>query len=127
MTIIPKVTKPNSGITLARGTWRYLVTENGKKRYRSLRTSDVELARIKRDDLYASLQATGATVSRTPESIDRLRHSIDPTHPTRYIHKVHVRQPYKVVIGGTVIGHYPTRDAAIAARNAALGLTGGAA
>ena len=128
MILIPKITKPTTGIIFTRYSWKAEVTKDGKRRYYSLGIkdpNDLSGAIEARDKLHRVLKLEGAVVAGTPEAEDARRHSIDPANRTRYIHKVRLRSPWKVVIDKKLIGCYPTQAEAILARNTELGLNGG--
>ena len=104
-TTIPKPRTPDSGLIFTQGVWKCHFTRAGKRHYRSLRTTDKSIARDRRDALYASLRAAGATVPDT-------RLPLDPDDE-RGIYRV---KPYLVRLHGVHVGNYETREEAVAAK-----------
>jgi hypothetical protein len=120
--IVPRITRPNTGMVFTRYSWKVTVLEDGKRRYYSLNTADEAIARQRRDAIYERLLNEGAVMARTPERRDMLRHAIDPANTKKYITKVALKKPYKVMIGNEYHGCYATREEAVAKRNEVLGL-----
>ena len=120
MTIIPKIKSPTSGLKLTRSGWAAEYTTGGKRRYKSLATRNKKDAIATRDAFYAALVAGGAVTAGDPCLVAARQGRTRPTDSKRYIHKL--KAPYRVTIYGRTIGHYATRKAAVAARNAHLGL-----
>lgn len=63
MITIPRPRSLDTGLTFApaSNTYRAEYTDDGKRRYRTLRTPDIAIARERRDAFYAELTAAGAT------------------------------------------------------------------
>lgn len=116
-TTIPKPLGPDFGLVFTQGVWKAHFTRAGKRHYRSLRTVDKDTARDRRDALYASLRAAGATHPDT-------RRPLDPDDE-RGIYRV---KPYLVRLHGVHVGNYETHAEAVAAKREYLRtLKGGAA
>ena len=103
MTTIPRPRRPDTGLTFyAPGnTYRAEYTTDGKRRLKTLRTDNLELARLRRDEFYAGLIAAGATYP------DR-RMKVDPDDDKG----IYPIKHFVVRIHGKHIGTYPTREAA---------------
>jgi hypothetical protein len=59
---IPKIIQPDSGLTFRHPFWRTFYYEDGRTVVRSLRTTDIQTARDRRDVIYDGLVNQGATV-----------------------------------------------------------------
>ena len=102
MTTVPKPTSnPNYGLALHQGTWKAHYRDGGKRIYHNLRTADVEVARDRRDNLYAGLIAAGADhpCRKAPLSPD----------DDKGIYEV---KPYAVRLHGVHVGNYATLEEA---------------
>lgn len=108
MTSHPKIKTPDSGLSFYRGTWRAEYTVDGKRRYRSLGAESVAVARRKRDEFYAELDAAGAKPNGTVTDPDSMRY-------------IYLRKPVILRINGKE-RHFDTEAEAKAARNKILGI-----
>jgi hypothetical protein len=108
MTTHPRIKSPDSGLSFYRDTWRAEYTVDGKRRYRSLGTTQIGIARLKRDEFYAKLDADGAKPSGTVADPDSMRY-------------IYTRKPVILRLGGKE-RHFDTVEEAKAARNKLLGV-----
>lgn len=90
---IPEVTKdkPDAGLTLKRGVWHIVYWRDGKRVQESLQTVTKKLARKKRDLIFSTSLAAGATVTtkgRKPATdqtrASRIKANPDGTDYLRY-------------------------------------------
>jgi hypothetical protein len=105
-TTVPKVTHPTSGLTLTRNRWHIETREDGKRKLRSLGTTDRDEAIAMRDKIYSVLLSNGATVHRAagrPPSEGGVYHT-------------RLKKPWKVVVGKRYVGTYATREEAVDAK-----------
>jgi hypothetical protein len=107
MTTIPRPRNADTGLTYyaAGKTYRVEYSTHGKRRYRSLRTDDINEARRLRDMFYKNLQAAGATY---PDR--RMKVSADDDKG------IYPATGFNLKIHGKHIGHYATIEAARAAK-----------
>lgn len=108
MTTHPRSKSPDSGLSFYRDTWRAEYSVDGKRRYRSLGTADIAIARTKRDEFYAKLDAAGAKPSGTVTDPGSMRY-------------IYTRKPVILRIDGKD-RHFDTVKEAQAARNELLGI-----
>lgn len=108
MTTHPKIKALDSGLSFYRGTWRAEYTVNGKRRYLSLGTDQIAVARLKRDEFYAKLDAAGAKPSGVLADPDSMRY-------------IYLRKPVILRVNGKE-RHFDTVEEAKAARNELLGI-----
>ena len=59
---IPKIVRPDSGLTYRHPSWRTFYYEDGRTISKSLGTADIQTARDRRDLLLSELLREGATV-----------------------------------------------------------------
>lgn len=109
-TTFPKPLTPDSGLVLVKGVYKATFTRNGRRLYRTLRTSDITVARERRDALYSALSAAGAA---TPKREMKTAQPGDSTW-------IYRRKPFFVRVGKTRIGDYDTFEEAQVARDAHL-------
>lgn len=111
---LPVQRNPDSGLVFTQGTWRCYYTTDGKRRQRSLGTTDRARAREARDAFYAELRAQGATeTTRRPDPV-----AADGRQ--RYVYERRQKPFYVRLPGGRYIGEYDTREEADAAAREAL-------
>lgn len=108
MTTHPKIKSPDSGLSYYRGTWRAEYAIDGRRRYRSLGTESAIVARRKRDEFYAELDAAGAKPSGSVTDPDSMRY-------------IYTRKPVILRIDGKE-RHFDSVEEAKAARNELLGI-----
>lgn len=112
--ILPRLNRPTSGMTFRKGVWCVTWTEDGQPRQKSLGTSELEIAKILRDEEREALVQRGAIV-RTNN-----RKTIEPDG-MRYIYR---RPPFEVKLPDRQhLGFFETEEAAREARNQALGIS----
>ncbi len=102
MILIPKLLRPDSGLTrLTNNRYSIRWTVDGKPKRRNIRAATPEEARRVRDYHYAKLRAAGAIITGSPEHIEATDRGI-------YCY-------YTVKTGGRHIGNFKTREEAEAA------------
>lgn len=101
-TTIPKNSGPDYGLVFTMGTWKCHFSRDSKRYYRSLKTTDRETARERRDALYAALAAAGAA---PPD-----RRAVVRPDDDSGIYRT--KPSYAVKIHGVHIGTAPTRELA---------------
>jgi hypothetical protein len=102
-TTIPKPRTPDTGLSFYKkgNTYRAEYSTDGVRRYRTLRTDDIAIARERRDAFYAELVAAGATYP------DR-RMEVDPDDDRG----IYPATGFTLRIHGKHIGYYKTREQA---------------
>ena len=98
---VPLIRNARSGLILSRGFYKASYMVDGKPRYKSMRTKDLETATLRRDEFYASLDCP-------------VKHG----EGDRFLYPL---SGYVVRIRGKYIGTFQDRDEAIAARDKELG------
>lgn len=110
-----KNNRKDSGLSFRRGEFSVRYKEDGKQVYVRLNTTDRNLARRMRDQIYVELIKEGAT---TPER-NKGRPVILPKGMTEEMlpEWVYYRKPWQARVNSKIIGNYYTIEEATSARN----------
>ena len=110
---IPPIRRPNSGLTLRNRLWSARYTLDGRQVFKALGTDSLKEARERRDDLYHALRKEHTVVKAAGRGFTRKEKENLYLHRRRY--------GWQVLVRGQYLGHFGTREAAVAARDGFLG------
>lgn len=110
---IPPIRKPNSGLTLRNRLWSARYTLDGRPVFKALGVDSLKEARERRDDLYHTLRKEHTVVKAVGRGVAR------KDKENLYLHRR--RYGWQVLVRGHYLGHFVTREAAVAARDGFLG------